>query len=185
MYLTHYSPTSELGMVTAGGKVIWGRYAQITVRFFCSFRRADASFPLTFTSRIIAKWTAASMPYCSCEARDRQNEQQRLRQATAPVTVVRDQKRQVRTNHLHRDIDTHSDGWRRGSRPDRHFITNDLPIMHALSTEAANIDLWKRYMHQVSLSPSLSHISRKGNDKTRIPTSALQKSTLTRSIPLE
>ena len=24
---------SELGMVTAGGKVIWGRYAQITVRF--------------------------------------------------------------------------------------------------------------------------------------------------------
>lgn len=27
-----FNPTSELGMVTAGGKVIWGRYAQITVR---------------------------------------------------------------------------------------------------------------------------------------------------------
>lgn len=30
-HLTLY-PISELGMVTAGGKVIWGRYAQITVR---------------------------------------------------------------------------------------------------------------------------------------------------------
>ena len=28
--LTH--TISELGMVTAGGKVIWGRYAQVTVR---------------------------------------------------------------------------------------------------------------------------------------------------------
>ena len=28
----HLTLISELGMVTAGGKVVWGRYAQITVR---------------------------------------------------------------------------------------------------------------------------------------------------------
>lgn len=29
----HLTLISELGMVTAGGKVVWGKYAQITVRF--------------------------------------------------------------------------------------------------------------------------------------------------------
>lgn len=40
--------TSELGMVTAGGKVIWGRYAQITVRCI-PFQSANTS-PLTSIS---------------------------------------------------------------------------------------------------------------------------------------
>ena len=35
----HLTLISELGMVTAGGKVVWGRYAQITVRFSRLFFR--------------------------------------------------------------------------------------------------------------------------------------------------
>ena len=42
----HLTLTSELGMVTAGGKVVWGRYAQITVRspFSPSFIHSPVHF---------------------------------------------------------------------------------------------------------------------------------------------
>ena len=62
------------------------------------------------------------------------------------------------------------------------YVTNNLAIMHALSTKAAKIvrnDTCTKY-----LSPSPPSLE-KGATRQEIPTSALQESTLTWSIPLE